>query len=421
MPTEPTFKFFIDNINNPVNPQNEIWKTCLPVNRNRPVKQIKTGNNRDITYGDYFKAVGRFLEHDSFADLSSIISRRLCMDIGHKKINEISVYLVKHGAFYHPAKVEIYIKNIKLQFVLNVALSTLGRTILLKEYNILQKLNNNFPFSFFPAIYEYGEVSLPKTVQKKTGQKESGRKAGLLLGEWLDGFNEFHLTTDPDNQKQRIIVWDSVNGNYYLSTGETLELYTQAAMILTCYYNIETFEQIFPWHHAAGDFVVKKKNDGIDLKLITARQYESMVSSSADANLQETDTNSILEGLLIFFLNLSIRMRLDRIDGVGDTAWADDVAVAGTFKGFMNGLSINGLAMNCLGIKPENNIFPDALDKYLNNLLFSCNKQDLLDLMINIVASYDTRSPEISIIKQNLTRHAEVLHHVINNAHRRSL
>ena len=416
MPVEPIFKFFIDHINNPVNPQDKIWKTCLPVNRNRPVKQIKTENNRDITYGDYFKAVGRFLEHDYFAAPSSIISRRLNMDIGHKKINEISVYLVKHGAFYHPARVEIYIKNIKLQFVLNVALSTFGRTILLKEYNVLQKLNNNFPFSFLPAIYKYGEVSLPKTgqkktVQKKTGKKESGQKAGLLLGEWLDGFNEFHLTTDPDNQKKRIIVWDSVNGNYYLSTGETLELYTQAAMILTCYYNIKTFEQIFPWHHAAGDFVVKKKDVGIDLKLITARQYESMVGSSADSNLQKTDTNSILEGLLIFFLNLSIRMRLDRIDGVGDTAWADDVAVNGTFKGFMNGLAM----------KPENNIFPDSLDKYFKNLLLSCNQQDLLDLMINIVAAYDTRSSEISIIKQNLTRHAEVMHQVINNAHRRSL
>ncbi|WDN88190.1 hypothetical protein BuS5_01158 [Desulfosarcina sp. BuS5] len=411
MATKPAFKFFIDHINNPVSPQDEIWETCLPVNRNSPVKQIKTENNRAITYGDYFNAACRFLKDDSSAALLSAISRRLDMDIDSKEINDISIYLVKHGAFYHPGRVEICIKNKKLQFVLTVALSTFGRTTLLKEYNILQKLDNNFPFSFLSAAYKYGEVSLPKTVQKKTGQKESGRKAGLLLGEWLDGFNEFHITTDPDNQKKRIIVWDSVNGNYYLSTGETLELYTQAAMILTCYYNIETFEQIFPWHHAAGDFVVRKKDGGIDLKLITARQYESMVGSSADSNLQETDTNSILEGLLIFFLNLSIRMRLDRIDGVGDTAWADDVAVAGTFKGFMNGLFMKGLA-----IKSENNIFPGVLDKYFNNLLLSCNKRDLLDLMINIVASYDTRSSEISIIKQNLTQHTEVLHHVINNA-----
>jgi hypothetical protein len=416
MKTEPTFNFFIDTINNPVSPQSEIWETCMPVNRNRDVKHIKTENNRAITYGDYFSAACRFLKHDSFAALSGAISQRLGRNIDSKEINGINIYLVKHGAFYHPGRVEACIKNKKLQFVLTVALSTFGRTILLKEYNILQKLNNNFPFSFLSAAYKYGEVSLPKTIKKKTEEKEPGRKAGLLLGEWFDGFNEFHITTDPGNKQKRIIVWDSVNGNYSLSTGETLELYTQAAMILTCYYNIETFEQIFPWHHAAGDFVVKKKYDGIDLKLITARQYESMIGSSAGPNLQETDMNSILEGLLIFFLNLSIRMRLDRIDGAGDTVWADDIAVAGTLKGFKNGLS-----MNCLAIKPENNIFPDSLHKYFNNLLLSCNKEDLLDLMINIVASYDNRSSEISIIKRNLTRHAEVLHHVINNAHRKSL
>ena len=401
MPTEPVFKFFIDNINHPVSPQNEIWEICLPVNGNNPVKQIKTGNNQDITYGDYFKAVGRFLEHDSFAALLGAIQHCLELDIGHKDLNEINIYLVKHGAFYHPSRIEIYIKDRKLQFVANVALSTLGKTTLLKEYNVLQKLNNNSPFSFLPATYEYGEVSLPKTFQE-----ESCQKAGLLLGEWLDGFNEFHLTTDPDNQKKRIIVWDSANGNYYLSIGETLELYTQAAMILTCYYNIETFEQIFPWHHAAGDFVVKKKDDGIDLKLITARQYASMVNHSADSNRHETDANSISEGLLIFFLNLSIRMRLDRIDGVGDIAWADDDAVAGTFKGFMNALAL----------KPENNIFPGALDNYFKDLILSCSRHDLFDLIINIVAAYDPRSSEISIIKQNLNQHAEVLHHIINNA-----
>ena len=395
MPTKPTFKFFINDINNPVTRESRIWKTYLPVSRNRPAKQIKTENNQDVTYGDYFQAIGRFFKDDSFADLLSVIPGCQDLDIGYKNINEISIYLIKHGAFYHPSRVEIYIKNKKLQFVLNVALSTIGRTTLLKEYNVLQKLKNNFPFSFLPVIYKYGEVSLSKT----------GQKAGLLLGEWLDGFNEFHLTTDPDNQKKRIIVWDSLNGNYYLSTAETLELYKQAAMILTCYYSIKTFEQIFPWHHAAGDFVVKKRNDKLYLKIVTARQYASMFGRNANSIRHETDTNSISEGLLVFFLNLSIRMRLDRLDGVGDTVWANDVAVAGTFKGFMNGLAL----------KPENNIFPEALDKYFKDLLLSCTKQDIFDLLVNIVTAYDQQSSEIPVIKQNLNKHAELLHHVIRD------
>ncbi|MCD6185914.1 MAG: hypothetical protein J7K84_09045 [Deltaproteobacteria bacterium] len=404
MPTKPILKFFINNINNPVTRESRIWKKCLPVSRNMSVKQIKTKSNQDITYGDYFQAIGRFFKDDSFADFLSVIPGCRDMDIGRKNITEISVYLIKHGAFYHPSRVEFQIENKQFCFILNVALSTFGRTTLLKEYNVLQKLKNNFSFSFLPVIYKYGEVSLSKIGQNETDPQAIRQKAGLLLGEWLEGFNEFHLTTDPDNQKKRIIVWDSLNGNYYLSTAETLELYKQATMILTCYYNIKTFEQIFPWHHAAGDFVVKKKNDKIYLKLVTARQYASMLGQIANSNRHETEPNAILEGLLIFFLNLSIRMRLDRLDGVGNTVWANEVAVAGTFKGFMNGLAL----------KSENNIFPEALDKYFKDLFLSFTVQDILDLLINIVTAYDPQSSEIPVIKQNLNNHAEILHHVIN-------
>ena len=404
MPIEPIFKFFINDTSNPVIPESIIWKENLPVNRTRHAKQAKTENNQSITYGDYFLAIGTFLKNADFAKFTSVLPGCRDVDIDQKNINNINIYLIKHGAFYHPSRVEFCVKNKKLQFILNVAISTLGRKTLLKEYNILQKLNNNFSFFFLPVVYQYGEVLLPKT-----GQKETAQAAGLFLGEWLDGFNEFHLTMDQDNQKQRIIVWDSINGSYYLSTKESLELYKQAATILTCYYNINTFEQIFPWHHAAGDFVVKKKNNKIYLKLVTVRQYASMFAQNT--SWHETDLNSISEGLLIFFLNLSIRMRLDRLDGVGVTAWANDIAVTGMFQGFMNALSINSPAL-----KPEKNIFPESLDKYFRDLLVSCTKQDIIDLLINIVTAYDQQSSEILVIKQNLNKHAEVLHHVLRNA-----
>ncbi len=389
---KPVFKFFLDNINNPLSQGSEIWKACLPVTGNSAVKQIRPENNPGITYGDYFEAAAGFLKLRSFAALSNAIQRQPYVNASHEEISEIGIYLVKHGAFYHPSRVEVYIKNKKLQFVLNVTFSTIGRETLLKEYNILQKLNNSF--SFLPLTYHYGELSLVKANQK----------AGLLLGEWLDEFNEFHLAACPDNKKKRILVWDSFNGNYYLSTEDSLDLYTRAATILTCYYNIETFEQIFPWHHAAGDFVVKKKGGGIELKLITVRQYASMLDRGGNTSRHEADAHSVLEGLLVFFLNLSIRMRLDRIDGVGDTVWADDVAVAGAFQGFLNGLAL----------KAENNQSRKALNKCLIDLLASCSRPNLFDLMTNIVDAYDSRSPEIAIIKQNLDQHAIILHKVIS-------
>ena len=98
----------------------------------------------------------------------------------------------------------------------------------------------------------------------------------MFLGEWFEGYNEFHISLDPADEKHKIIVWDHEHGNYFLSTDQTKALYRQAAKILTCYYNVETFEQISSWHHAAGDFVLKCQNDEIDLKLITVRQYRPM-------------------------------------------------------------------------------------------------------------------------------------------------
>jgi hypothetical protein len=43
--------------------------------------------------------------------------------------------------------------------------------------------------------------------------------------------------------------------------------------LLTAYYNIDTGEQIFPWHHAAGDFVVTPLAEGFPVKLIAVRGY----------------------------------------------------------------------------------------------------------------------------------------------------
>ena len=61
----------------------------------------------------------------------------------------------------------------------------------------------------------------------------------------------------------------------------------------------------------------------------------------------------MLQALLIFFLNLSIRMRLDRYDGVGDIVWADGLVVQSTLDGFFEGLAL----------KPSVASMPDSIDK----------------------------------------------------------
>jgi len=107
-------------------------------------------------------------------------------------------------------------------------------------------MNNDFPFSFVPKVYGTGEVFT-----------KDNHYISMFLGEWFEGFNEFHISRDPADGKNKIVVWDNQQSNFFLSADQIMELYRQATMILTSYYNIETFEQIFSWHHAAGDFVLK--------------------------------------------------------------------------------------------------------------------------------------------------------------------
>ncbi|MCJ7617210.1 MAG: hypothetical protein MUO43_11820, partial [Desulfobacterales bacterium] len=217
-------------------------------------------------------------------------------------------------------------------------------------------------------------------------------------------FNEFHISQDKTDSSIKIVVWDHEKGNFFLSADETLELYSQVAMILTYYYNAETFEQIFPWHHAAGDFVIKLQNNKMEIRLITVRQYAPMLENKK-ANKNHSDVYLILDAMLIFFLNLSIRNRLDRLDGIGEIVWSDNIAVEGTLKGFLKGLA---------KISP-NNLIPESLAPNFINYISCFAKRDLLEISNSIVNTYNPMAPEISVIRQNLINHVDILFSTMKN------
>jgi len=221
---------------------------------------------------------------------------------------------------------------------------------------------------------------------------------------YRQGYNEFHISFDPEDEKHKIVVWDYVNGNYFLTTDQATNLYRQAARILTCYYNVETFEQISSWHHAAGDFVLKCRNDKIGVKLITARQYRPMFENNGIN--KDPDMELILEALLVFFLNLTVRMRLDRLGGVGEIVWSDDTSVDGILKGFFESLAL----------KTSNVSLPEPLIDCFRNHLLSCSQSDLFGLSQAMVDAYNPQSPEIPVIKKNLKRHVKILFNAIKMA-----
>ena len=103
----------------------------------------------------------------------------------------------------------------------------------------------------------------------------------------------------------------------------------------------------------------------------------------------------MLQALLLFFLGLSIRMRLDRVDGVGDIVWADRLAVAATLEGFFEGLIL----------KPKIPYLPDTIDRCFAYFLSLCSADDIGDLCRSAVQDMDPRDPEAAFIGQNLNEH----------------
>ena len=59
-----------------------------------------------ISHGDYFTAVRNFLEQDGYEIITRAVSQQTRRDITSEEIEEIRIFLEKHGEFYHPARIE---------------------------------------------------------------------------------------------------------------------------------------------------------------------------------------------------------------------------------------------------------------------------------------------------------------------------
>ncbi|MDF1593498.1 MAG: hypothetical protein P1P89_18470 [Desulfobacterales bacterium] len=354
---------------------------------------VSGGKSADapVSYKDYFQAARIFLMRNKFADLTQAAAIRLERTVRPEEIREVRVSLEKHGQFYHPSRVDVCGSGFTAAFVLNVAISATGKAWIENEYHTIKKLKKDFTVGYLPEVYAYGEVPL----------KDHGYSIPMFLGEWFEGFNEFHLSCDPETRQNRIVAWDYKGGDFFLSSTQATNLFRQAAKILTFYYNPETFEQIFSWHHAAGDFVLKQEKDRITVRLITVRQYLKLFKNSKGI---ENKTTFALKALLIFFLQLSIRMRLDRLDGTGPVAWLGHEALMGTVSGFFEALAQ----------KPPLPKLPVPITDGFKATLSILTEKELLGLLSDLAATYPPASPDIPAVQAHLEQHAADLYRVIH-------
>ena len=388
----PQFVYILSKDKQPVFHRSKAWNVPLPMDQN-----LFTGgsggkpNDVPVSYKDYFQAARIFLGRNKYGDLTQAAAIRLERTVRPEDIIEVCVCLEKHGQFYHPSRVDVIGREFTVVFVLNVAISATGKAWIETEYNTIKKLNKNFAGDYLPEVYAYGEVPL----------KNNGYSIPMFLGEWFEGYNEFHLSCEPETGQNRIVVWDYNRGDFFLSSAQTIDLFRQAAKILTFYYNLETFEQIFSWHHAAGDFVLKLEKDQVNVRLITARQYLKLFKHPKEV---EKKASFALKALLIFFLHLSIRMHLDRLDGTGPVVWLDQEALIGTVKGFFEALVQ----------KTPLQILPVPIKDGFRAYLYILTEKELLGLLSDIAATYSMASPDTPTIKAHLEQHAADLYRVIH-------
>ncbi len=342
-----------------------------------------------LTLADYFAAINNFIWQDNGKLLAALLSDQLNQQITPADINEIVIRSEKHGALYHIASVEILPHQARpCTFAVTSAVTDRGRRCLVNEYEILHSLHKAFGLPYLPRVYRLGRQVYPAATATETFT--------MVLGEWFTDYHEWHLALDAKGQK-RIRLWDLQRGNRFLANEVGLELCRQAAKILTLYYDPQNFRQIWPWHHAAGDFVVKEERGRIDVKLITARNYVPLLA------LQQKDQAGRTTAVLAFFLSLTLNMRLDRMDGVAEVVWLDEFALAGAVKGFFEALQNKAGGQNDPG-RPA-----DLLA--LLQTFTSEEYQQLYAQLLTCISSDGEQ--EAAIIQRRLPRHTEQLCRVI--------
>lgn len=378
------YVYFMSDDPEPVSDNGPLWAASVPQSRHQQPSPEAVNTYKNLTYGEFFEALSLFIDIHLDDFLSKPFFHAESRVINPHEISCINVHLEKHGLFYHPARIILFLPDCQIALVANVAVSRAGKDLIRNEFRLLGQLAERIFPAWLPRVFGCDNVRIDKH-----------RHIRVFVGEWFEGFHEFHVSDKTGQGETNIRVWDPNNENLFLTRLQTQSVFEQAAMILTVYYDITTFEQISSWHHAAGDFVVCLRQDIPIVKLISVRAYEPLFNMSGVSVELET----ILNTLLIFYLNLSLRLRIDRKDGIGNMVWIESDVVQAITRGFIKGLSLQA----------ENKIIPAELIVAFKTFLFRIPALDIREILMGIVNKIDPKSPDLPIVKKNFHEHVETV------------
>jgi hypothetical protein len=382
------FEYFLEIPGQPVLPKHPLWRQPLPASRHAffAPASPRAAPEASIPVKDYFLAVQAFIEGAGWEALV----RNLVGRGAHPSAAKLfRIFLAKHGEYYHPARVETEIEGLSYGWVVNVAVSAVGKSFLFKEYALLERLAREFTAAYVPRVYAAAEVGAG-----------GGQSLPMFLGQWFADFHEFHVTRDTPGGDQALVLWDPDRGPILLDAAQAHAVYRQVARILTYYLKLTAFEGIGAWHHAAGDFVVRLEDHGVEVRLITVRDYRPLFGRRTESGDRVRAVTGLLEALLIFLLDVSVRTRLDRLDGTGDWAWSDPLAVDATVAGVLEGLAGKTAPWD----------LPMPIDALFKRFLAACSTEDFLLLCTDLVKkNYPAGSAERCLVEPHVKEHAAAL------------
>ncbi len=341
-----------------------------------------------LTLKDYFKAMETFLfkKHaDKFENaVGVLVGTDRPVPVG--EMEKVTLCSVKIGAFYHIARVEVVFRGRKIMLALSAAFSSHGAECLMRDFSNIQALQSGPAGRYLPRVFFAGEAGyedIPSVMSRFV----------MGLGEWLEDFHEWHFSVHPDTGRHVIVLWDGKARRHFLKPAQEEELFFQMAQILTLCFNPSTAQQVSQWHHAAGDFIVKVRTEHIETRLTTVRVYQPLF----DYGQGDTDELFIMR-LLFFFLDLGVRARMDRLDGIGEPVWADDRFIYPVIDGFFQGLKMHE---KCGAVTGEQT---DGFRAFLSAMSFD----DLREVFTPLERLYkEENSLDRKLVTLNLEAHAE--------------
>lgn len=353
-----------------------LWNARLPVH---PTARTAGGVAGGLRYGAYFESVRDMLLEDDGRILAAAVGRRLGTAVQPSDLKAVDICLEKHGAHYHPARLQVRCRNVDVALMASVACSETGKQVLRQDFENLRRLGADDRWGFLPRVDHLFRAKEP-------------RAPAMMLGQWLEGFDEFHLSRKTGDGGCALVVW-APEGPRQLAQAQADAVYRGAGALLTAFYNPLTFEQIGQWHHAAGDFVAAADANPPAVRLTTVRSYAPLLEGVP------VTTETVLHGLLLFLVSLTIRMRFDRLGGTGAAVLADTQTVFPVLQGFFEGLSLRERADNGL----------EGLAAGFCLYVTRLSESDLASLVTTVSDRIDPRTPGRELCGRRCGGHAAAL------------